>query len=288
MATKKKFQDEHWSIKDLKDLKEVLNTVPIDDIAKIKKKFPFKTESQIKDLITKCRTYEFREKLPSLEAPIESWTGLAARLVYHDDIDHSENLSRAMSLISEYEDRTPVDCELKVDYKLIYRYLADILIGKASVTPLPALECTIILDLMHSLADVLKEKNTEIHQKIMQWKYKLLTCKIDLYNKQHQTDQFRKALFNDFSDLLNPEKTSESPNRKTGLGKKRKRNETVDMKSLAKICKATSSAQDNSEESVKDSPSKNRDQQPLVKPKLFTINPLCIPVALVKLKDLKS
>ncbi|ESP02176.1 hypothetical protein LOTGIDRAFT_230568 [Lottia gigantea] len=274
-----------WKLKDLKKLKVILEKTPVDDIEAIQRQIPIKTKEQIEDLIAKLRNAAPKNKRIDTEAPIESWLTLAAQLVFRDDIDHSENLSRALSLISDHEEFNTNNEEFKPDYKLVYKYLAAILQGSDTLPSLPSVECAIVLDLMHSLADILKTKSTSGQQRIMQWKHRLLTCKTDINQKLVLTELHKKALNNDFSDLLNPDN-------KTKLGQKRKREDTAQCSSSTQANldeEDGATALDSVEhESEDNSVSSEPEDIPLKKPKFLTLNPLCIPVSLLKLKDLNN
>ena len=57
-------------------------------------------------------------------------------------------------------------------------------------------ECSIVLDLMHSLIDTIRTHDTSKQQEIMLQKYHLLTSKIDLNDTMVHVERCRKAINN--------------------------------------------------------------------------------------------
>lgn len=196
--------DSKWSLKEKRRLQRALlkySPQQVDNIAKI---IVTKTVTEIRAYLDKM---EERLKLYAENRPkeaIESWSTLATNLISCEMKDYSEVLSEVMAVAANMEERdTPSqsdDSDNIPDYDSIYKYISMILAGE-DLPFLGKIECSIVLDLMHSLIDTIRTHDTSKQQEIMLQKYDLLTSKIDLNDTMVHVERCRKAINNDYSDF---------------------------------------------------------------------------------------
>ncbi|XP_052254336.1 uncharacterized protein LOC127860350 isoform X2 [Dreissena polymorpha] len=111
------------------------------------------------------------------KAPLEEWYDVAADLVGLEPCDYSANLAKVFSMISYFEDFPDDSCaDNYLDYRAIYRFLAQCMREEnyEDVETLGSLESSVVVDLMHSLMEVLSTRDTFVQSHVMQWKYQLM------------------------------------------------------------------------------------------------------------------
>lgn len=186
-----------WSYREKKLLLGALKKYPPSAIDQLQEEVPSKTKLQIKDYLNKInKSIQWKSDDPM---PIIDWTNMGRDLVRAERNDYTDSLARAMSIISNFEEH-PKPAARVPDYKAIYRYLALVLEGK-ELPILGPLESAVMLDLLHGVVDKVEMSETTQQRRVMKWKYKLLSGKVDTANHHLFIKDARKALSNDFSDF---------------------------------------------------------------------------------------
>lgn len=295
------FQPNHvsWKVKEKKLLLQALRNHSPTDIEAIQSVVKSKTKEEIKHYIEKMKKGAIRKikanKAP--KAPIEYWLNLLSDLTSQEKKDYTVNLGKVVSIIANFE-VFPEPGPSTPDYKAIYKYIS----GMLSESELPALgklESAVILDLLHGLVDFLRSHHTTKQREIMLWKYNMLGGKVDMSDPLQALIKARKAIENDFTDLCpesgnsQPQSTTAQPSTHNPVENQPGPSTQPTKKSVSSETRANSKSSSSEKEpgsvqtAKKCNPGKNRtvaSKTPCPrKPTLFTMNPLCIPVDLIKM-----
>ncbi|XP_045207914.2 uncharacterized protein LOC123559862 [Mercenaria mercenaria] len=203
---------EGWTMQQKNKLFSLLAEYPLDAYKSIASKIRGKDEMQVKDYIEKTKmqiknSQKGRrvKKEVVQRAPLEEWLETAGDMVEFENVDSSTNLAKVLTVISNFEDfqTVPLDGYDGPDYKSIYKYLSQILQADRheDMVQLGPLECAIVLDMLHSLMEVLSMHDTTVQRNVMKWKYQLMDTR-----DQHGhsiPELLKKASENDFTDFIN-------------------------------------------------------------------------------------
>merc|ERR1712137_124668 len=95
-----------------------------------------------------------------------------------EQFDYSTCLSKVMEFISNFEDfpEGNIEGHPQPDYRMIYKYISQILEGnrREDIDELGPLESAVVVDLIHSLMEVLSDADLTVQYNVMRWKYLLL------------------------------------------------------------------------------------------------------------------
>lgn len=206
-----------WNLRQRKKLLSLLREYPLDAYKSIAEQIPNKDEQQVKEFILRMKErakMKNKQKRLSREvlnrAPLEEWLEIATELVEFETIDSSTNLAKVMMVIANFEDFQTVKLEDYdgPDFKSIYKYMSQILqpIRQEDFIKLGPLECAIMLDMIHSLMEVLSDHDLSVQRNIMKWKYQLMEAR-NIYG-HNVPECLKKASENDFSDFINEAKAT--------------------------------------------------------------------------------
>ncbi|XP_056011576.1 uncharacterized protein LOC125682563 isoform X2 [Ostrea edulis] len=253
------------------NMQSVISDHSPSDLEALQSVVKTKTKKEIELYICKMKKGAVRKIRANRgpKAPIEYWLNLLSDLTSQEKKDYTVNLGKVVSIIANFEEFPPPG-PITPDYKAIYRYISGML-SESELPDLGKLESAVVLDLLHGLVDFLRSHNTTTQREIMQWKYNLLAGKVDMSDPLSALIKARKAIENDFSDFTseNPESSSESSSQCTS--QQRNPNDSQPGSSTQTSSKKRTV--------LSDSPCPN-------KPTLFTMNPLCIPVSVIKMKPI--
>lgn len=306
------YQPKHvtWKLKEKKLLLQALKNFSPTDIESIQSLVKSKTKEEISHYIEKMKKGAVRKikanKAP--KAPIEYWLNLLSDLTSQEKKDYTINLGKVMSIIANFE-VFPEPGPSTPDYKAIYKYISGML-SESELPDLGKLESAVILDLLHGLVDFLRSHHTTKQREVMLWKYNLLAGKVDMNDPLQALIKARKAIENDFSDLC-PENGNSQPQSSTAQSSTQSSVENQPGPSTQPTQDSVQSATQPTQESVQsdtqiNSKSSSSEREPGSlqtakkrnlgkertkasktpcprKPTLFTMNPLCIPVDLIKM-----
>ncbi|KAL4229289.1 hypothetical protein ACF0H5_012329 [Mactra antiquata] len=196
-----------WSLFQKNKLLRLLKEYPLDAYESIACHFPTKDAEQVEVYIRKLKEEVKKKKVVKREElhriPLEEWLFVAKDLVDYENVDCSANLQKVMSVISKFEDFSKVKIEgyNGPDYSSIYKFLAQIFGSskKEDVVQLGPLESAIMLDMIHSLMEVLTQHDTSVQRNVMKWKYRLMNYR---YQRKIVPEMLRKASENDFEELI--------------------------------------------------------------------------------------
>lgn len=196
-----------WTVKQKKQLRNALLEYPAEAYLSIARRVRGKDEQDVKEFIAKMKM-EIKNKEENKwvkkevvnRAPLEEWLDISRELVEHEPVDSSTNLIKAMSVISQFEDQPSSEKDQRPDYKMIYKYLSQILQTdrREDIITLGKLESAVVLDLLHSLMEVLGERDTTVQYNVMRWKYQLMNSRTAVAG--HRVPELLKmASENDYS-----------------------------------------------------------------------------------------
>ncbi|KAL5020446.1 hypothetical protein ScPMuIL_003338 [Solemya velum] len=189
-----------WTSTEKRQLLKAIKQYDPEDYEKLLEQVPTKSVKEIELYISKLKNTIQTKTQKTAAAPIEKWHSMASDLINIEEEDHSVLLSKVLSLIAKYDDHPPKG-ENQPDYTNIYSYLSALLSKDEKLPELGPLESGIILDLLHSLVDVLSASDTTRQVQVMKWKYQLISTKVDLSKPNLNVRQGIKAMQNDFSDF---------------------------------------------------------------------------------------
>ncbi|WAR05272.1 hypothetical protein MAR_020641 [Mya arenaria] len=128
-------------------------------------------QKMINSIIRNEESYKTK-KVALHRAPLEEWADISSDLVSFEHTDFSQNLAKVFNVIALYEDQK----DEKVNYRAIYRFLSQCMqMGRQDdLESLGPIECSILVDLMHSLMDVLSQHDVYVQANILKWKHMLL------------------------------------------------------------------------------------------------------------------
>lgn len=295
------YQPKHvtWKLKEKKMLLQALKNFSPTDIESIQCVVKSKTKEEITHYIEKMKKGAVRKikanKAP--KAPIEYWLNLLSDLTSQEKKDYTINLGKVVSIIANFE-VFPEPGPSTPDYKAIYKYISGML-SESELPDLGKLESAVILDLLHGLVDFLRSHHTTKQREVMLWKYNLLAGKVDMNDPLQALIKARKAIENDFSDLCPENGNSQSAS------------STAQSSTQNSVENQPGTSTQPTQESVQsdtqiNSKSRSSEKEPGSihtvkkcnlgkkrtsasktpcprKPTLFTMNPLCIPVDLIKM-----
>ncbi|KAK7090446.1 uncharacterized protein [Littorina saxatilis] len=305
-----------WSINEKKQLLDALKKHPHQDWDNLCRCIPTRSKAEIQDYIHTLKGgVEYKSKGSrevQLEwAPIESWLDMSIEMVHYEQTDLSKILSRVFSIMGNFSQHPePSSPTVQPDYGKLYRYIAAIMDESLCMPDLTPLESAIVADLMHGISDKLRLSDTSLQRKVMCWKYKMLNYKFDFDDIRSCFDRIRKALTNDFSDLqrdgnrivsglasaVNP--TGDADQNVAGTSSdpvpvaSTSRDDSVSPEKGGSSSKEDASKSDAEKAS---SPKRKRGRpavytwrRPLEKPRLYSMNPFCVPIRLLRLKRLAT
>ncbi|KAK3107121.1 hypothetical protein FSP39_007792 [Pinctada imbricata] len=181
----------HWTIKEKKQLLQLLKSHSPNDVAAIQKNLKTKTKE-------------------------EHWLWLIKDLTSDEEVDYTKALGRVLSIAANFEDFPPPSSAIP-DYRAIHKYISALLLGE-EIPELGPLESLVLLDQLHNLVDVLRTHDSTEQRKLMSWKYKMLASKVDMGNPHVSVNRALQALENDFSgfpEFLTPQSSSTALNPET-------------------------------------------------------------------------
>ncbi|XP_061188136.1 uncharacterized protein LOC133196236 [Saccostrea echinata] len=299
-----------WKVKEKRLLLRALKSHSPSDMEALHHVVKTKTKEEIEIFINKMKKGAIRKIKASRgpKAPIEHWLTLLSDLTSQEKKDYTVNLGKVVSIIANLEE-FPQPGPSTPDYKAIYKYISSML-SESELPELGKLEAAVILDLLHGLVDFLRSHNTTKQREIMQWKYGLLAGKVNMNDPLSALIKARKAIENDFSDFTsgNAGSNSQSSQAQSSVDQT---NVSVNQPGSSRHSSHQSSSQNNSgsgqSKSTTNSMSSaagsrtNKSENPKrgrkperkrtaasestcpKKPTLFTMNPLCIPVNVIKM-----
>ncbi|XP_048236947.1 uncharacterized protein LOC124148323 isoform X2 [Haliotis rufescens] len=323
-----------WSTSEKKQLISALRACHSEEeLEKVYNMVPSRTRKEVAAEVLRLR-HSVVQQGPGLQTPIETWLDFAIEMVHYEEEDLSRSMARAMSIVSNYEGFPPPEDAMSPNYKQLYKYLTAVLNGDEP-PKLSPLDSAVMLDLMHSLTDVLSTTDTRLQRQVMKWKFSMLNCKVDINNLQDSAARTRRALSNVFPDDFNissqknesastvpgpvqqnlattaigqreathgPSDTiSEPPKRQreatpgpsdTISEPKRQREATPGPSDTISEPKRQREATPGPSEAVSEPPKKGpgrvrKGEPPLEKPQLYSLNPFCVPVEVLKLRSKK-
>ncbi|XP_067667019.1 uncharacterized protein [Haliotis asinina] len=275
-----------WTTTEKRQLISALRACPCEaSLEKVYKMVPSRTQQEVATEVLRLRNSVVQQG-PGLQTPIETWLDFAMEMVHYEEEDLSRSMARAMSIVSNYESFPQPEDTMSPNYKQLYKYLTAVLNGDEP-PKLSPLDSAVMLDLMHSLTDVLSTTDTRLQRKVMKWKFSMLNCKVDINNLQDTAARTRRALTNVFPDDLNvpyqvnSERKESTP---TGLTTQQKNRSSEQREATP-----GPSSDNTSEPPKKRGPGKVRKgEPPLEKPLLYSLNPFCVPVEVLKLRSKKK
>ncbi|XP_062594639.1 uncharacterized protein LOC134256062 [Saccostrea cucullata] len=297
-----------WKIKEKRLLLKALKRNSPSDMEALHNVVKTKSKEEIELFINKMKKGAIRKIKASRgpKAPIEYWLALLSDLTSQEKKDYTVNLGKVVSIIANLEE-FPQPGPCTPDYKAIYKYISCML-SESELPELGKLEAAVILDLLHGLVDFLRSHNTTKQREIMQWKYGLLAGKVNMSDPVSALIKARKAIENDFSDFSSGNAGSNSqppqtqspaaqtnvsdnqpgPSRPTSQqSSKQNSSGSGQSKSTANSTPSAAGNRTNKLEKRGRPPGKKRtvpSESPCPKkPTLFTMNPLCIPVNVIKM-----
>lgn len=295
------YQPKHvtWKLKEKKMLLQALKNFSPTDIESIQCVVKSKTKEEITHYIEKMKKGAVRKikanKAP--KAPIEYWLNLLSDLTSQEKKDYTINLGKVVSIIANFE-VFPEPGPSTPDYKAIYKYISGML-SESELPDLGKLESAVILDLLHGLVDFLRSHHTTKQREVMLWKYNLLAGKVDMNDPLQALIKARKAIENDFSDLCpeNGNSQSESSTAQSSTQNSVENQPGTSTQPTQESVQSDTQINSKSRSSEKEPGSihtvkkcnlgKKRTSASKTpcprKPTLFTMNPLCIPVDLIKM-----
>lgn len=295
------YQPKHvtWKLKEKKMLLQALKNFSPTDIESIQCVVKSKTKEEITHYIEKMKKGAVRKikanKAP--KAPIEYWLNLLSDLTSQEKKDYTINLGKVVSIIANFE-VFPEPGPSTPDYKAIYKYISGML-SESELPDLGKLESAVILDLLHGLVDFLRSHHTTKQREVMLWKYNLLAGKVDMNDPLQALIKARKAIENDFSDLCpeNGNSQSESSTAQSSTQNSVENQPGTSSQPTQESVQSDTQINSKSRSSEKEPGSihtvkkcnlgKKRTSASKTpcprKPTLFTMNPLCIPVDLIKM-----
>nr|XP_022320741.1 uncharacterized protein LOC111122981 [Crassostrea virginica]XP_022320743.1 uncharacterized protein LOC111122981 [Crassostrea virginica] len=291
-----------WKVKEKKLLLQALKNHSPNDLDAIQCIVKSKTKEEIQLFIDKMKKGIVRNIRASRgpKAPIQYWLNLLNNLTSQEKKDYTVNLGKVVSIIANFEE-FPEPGPTTPNYKAIYKYLSGML-AEGELPDLGSLEAAVVLDLLHGLVDFLRSHNTAKQREIMLWKYSLLGYKVDMTDPMHALVKARKAIENDFSDLYpkNSNKTQQSTPRQTSSSSQNAdesqpgTSKQSDPQSVQAVSQTNNSQSTGSEVNGAQRRKRRRTTNRTVpsdtpcprKPTLFTMNPLCIPVDIIKMKPI--
>ncbi|XP_071094968.1 uncharacterized protein [Haliotis cracherodii] len=306
-----------WSTSEKKQLISALRACHSEEeLEKVYNMVPSRTRKEVAAEVLRLR-HSVVQQGPGLQTPIETWLDFAIEMVHYEEEDLSRSMARAMSIVSNYESFPPPEDAMSPNYKQLYKYLTAVLNGDEP-PKLSPLDSAVMLDLMHSLTDVLSTTDTRLQRQVMKWKFSMLNCKVDINNLQDSAARTRRALSNVFPDDFNissqkNESASTVPGAvkqnlaTTAIGQrevtpgpsdtisepKRQREVTPGPSdTISEPPKRQREATPGPSEAVSEPPKKGRGrvrkgEPPLEKPQLYSLNPFCVPVEVLKLRSKK-
>ncbi|XP_046552045.1 uncharacterized protein LOC124261737 [Haliotis rubra] len=191
-----------WTTTEKRQLISALRTCPCEEsLEKVYNMVPSRTHQEVAAEVLRLRNSVVQQG-PDLQTPIETWLDFAREMVHYEEEDLSRSMARAMSIVSNYESFSQPEDAMSPNYKQLYKYLTAVLNGDEP-PKLSPLDSAVMLDLMHSLTDVLSTTDTRLQRKVMKWKFSMLNCKVDINNLQDTAARTRRALTNVFPDDFN-------------------------------------------------------------------------------------
>ncbi|XP_052806154.1 uncharacterized protein LOC128235384 [Mya arenaria] len=194
-----------WSIQEKERMCKLLELYPYNAVPILAKKIGTKSEEEVEEYIQKMINSIIRneesyktKKVALHRAPLEEWADISSDLVSFEHTDFSQNLAKVFNVIALYEDQK----DEKVNYRAIYRFLSQCMqMGRQDdLESLGPIECSILVDLMHSLMDVLSQHDVYVQANILKWKHMLLEYRDSYCNPDPRL--LRMASENDFDDFI--------------------------------------------------------------------------------------
>lgn len=213
------------------------------------------------------------------KAPLEAWIDLIQDLKFYEHQDYSCLIPKILGLITRNEHFEDSGIP-NLDWRQIYQFFTDITEDRCTVTSLTDIESFVVLDLMHKLGDMLRNSDTTEQRHALDLKYHLISLK-----KSKQ--KIAEAFGNNFSDPddvqcleqrasngLNeleamPQETTAIPSNISASSSEPTTKDSHDLSNPSEVTPVTDDSN-----SVTD----------FVKPKLYTLNPLCIAAQHLKLQ----
>lgn len=220
--------------------------------------------------------FAVRPHVPKVKVPIELWTEMAEQLTSGVE-DYSTTLGNVMQKIGTYECHDEKINREDPDWFLIYNYLTALL--KADELPqLGQIEAGVVLDLLDSLSRHLTQLEVSSQRRLAEIKYKLLSTTVDPNDKKQIYNLSFQALDSDL--LLTNGNSSAAVNTSQPA--------TSTNVPTPSTSSHTADGDDTSSPGTEAGNDGERPETYLVKPllaPLYSINPLCIPVKYLGLRQ---
>lgn len=209
------------------------------------------------------------------KSPVEQWAELVAEMTYYEDKNFSDYIPKVFGLIARNESFAPSQIP-RLNWRNIYKFISDLLHDKIDLQELTNVECHVVLDMIQQLGDTLHTSDKDVHSKLLTAKYELLNTKLTDNSEEDRNRRqaaVHKALSNDFNFLggsTEPQTSSVSSD---------------DQELPVPSGDDNSSTTEGKTSSVTEKKSSPGNvQKKFIKPKLYTLNPLCIPPPMLTLK----
>lgn len=198
-----------WTTKQRKKLLQAMREYPVTAYKSLAKRVQTKDAQDVKEFIDRMKQEIKRKQLYKgvrkevvNRAPLEEWLEISRDLVEYEHVDSSSSLSKVMAIISNFEDLPAPADPSDPDYRRIYKFISQALQvdRQEDLVALSPIECSIMLDMMHYLMEVLSDHDLTVHRNVMQWKYLLMESRDE--NGHVVPDLLKKASENDFSAFI--------------------------------------------------------------------------------------
>ncbi|GAB1598963.1 uncharacterized protein LOC115211858 isoform X1 [Argonauta hians] len=237
------FSHSVWSLNDRKCLLEALKRYSVEEVKQnaqqlFEKKSPIEVENFLKKL-HHGRQQENKIKSCNPEFKfidcINLWSQLIYDIIGEEAQDNSSfMIGKLMSLIGSNELPKNPDKSNGVNYKEIYNYFSSVLMGLPAPTLSP-LDSAVVLELLENLFLKLSISEVEAHEKVLLWKYDVLSGKQEIPDK----DEIQRVLENDFQDLDTSDLSDSNRSLLLEPGKKHRKKKQKTKQTLNKVLKKT-------------------------------------------------
>ena len=289
-----------WNLEEKKSLLEGLKLYGPQSHKLIANLVGSKSEAEVQEKIFSlrgdagCDTQSADGTNTDVRAPIEKWIHSLCELVHCENNDHSHEISKTLRYIAKYED-FPEKQGLNLSWAKIYFFLSGLAEHRTgdALPVLSDIESTILLELMTDLGTTLNQFNTTSQRRILEHKIQLINAGAGVHcnnraKKFESAKLIASALGNDFSDVKDLiDSTSGSASTSKSCAETfPESTDSIENGASALTLSGTdctnwvSKDDFDLNEHVKLRNSEGLDKT-FIKPKLFTLDPLCIPTKLL-------